>query len=339
MHKFFSELKKSFIALITVLVIAYMWGSATAFLSVLILCALEISLSFDNAVVNAKVLAQMSRPWQDRFLTWGILVSVVGVRFILPIIIVSLASGSSFMSVLSLAFNDSVAYGEALSHAHVSISSFGSLFLFMVFLKYFVDETKNIHWIAVIEKHLARLGKLETIEVVIALLFLFVLIGSVPAHEGVTVAKSGLIGIISFVLIESIVGLFSGGKGYGLTAAHSSLFLFMYLQVLDSSFSLDGVIGAFAVSNDLIVIVLGLGIGAYFVKTMTLMLVHGGTLLKYRYLEHGAHYAIGALSLLMALSIFQHVSEKLTGLLGVCIIFAAFISSILYNKKLAKIVE
>ena len=108
----------------------------------------------------------------------------------------------------------------------------------------------------------------------------------------------------------------------------------MYLEVLDASFSFDGVIGAFAITSDVVVIMLGLAIGAMFVRSMTIYLVEKGTLEAYIYLEHGAHYAIGALALIMLFSgTGVHVPEVLTGLIGVAFIVWAVISSISHSKK------
>jgi len=107
-----------------------------------------------------------------------------------------------------------------------------------------------------------------------------------------------------------------------------------YLEVLDASFSFDGVIGAFAITSDVVIIMLGLAIGAMFVRSMTIYLVEKGTLDAYVYLEHGAHYAIGALALIMLASgTGLHIPEVITGLVGVAFIVWAVISSISYSKK------
>ena len=116
------------------------------------------------------------------------------------------------------------------------------------------------------------------------------------------------------------------------TAVKSGLAGFLYLETLDASFSFDGVIGAFAITHDIIIIAIGLGVGAMFVRSMTLMLVDKGTLGEFRYLEHGAFYAIGALSALMYIGTLMEVSEIITGLIGAGFIVLALYSSIRYNK-------
>jgi len=116
-------------------------------------------------------------------------------------------------------------------------------------------------------------------------------------------------------------------------AGKAGLFLFLYLQVLDASFSFDGVIGAFALSNNVFIIAAGLGIGAVFIRSLTVFLVRKGTLSEFRFLEHGAHWAIGALAVIMFLSIGFDVPGIITGLIGVIFIGAAFIHSLILNKR------
>ena len=107
---------------------------------------------------------------------------------------------------------------------------------------------------------------------------------------------------------------------------------FLYLEVLDASFSFDGVIGAFAITSDVVIIMLGLAIGAMFVRSMTIYLVDKGTLDEFIYLEHGAHYAIGALAIIMLLSMKFHVPELVTGLIGIAFIGLAILGSLKYRK-------
>lgn len=97
-------------------------------------------------------------------------------------------------------------------------------------------------------------------------------------------------------------------------AAKGGFGAFLYLEVLDASFSFDGVIGAFALTQNLFIIAIGLGIGAMYVRSMTVMLVEKGTLSEYRYLEHGAFYAILILSVVMYFQTLMHIPEVITGL-------------------------
>lgn len=295
-----------------------------AFLLVIILSILEVTLSFDNAVVNAKVLERMTPTWQQRFLTWGILVAVFGSRFILPILIVSLAAWSSPWVVTILAFTDPAEYGRLLSSAHGSITAFGGVFLMMVSLKYFFDKAKNIHWIEVVERHLVKWGRIEAIEIALALIMLTVL-SSMTHYDQATVLISGIIGLILFVVMEGLAGSLSLEAG---DVAKSGLALFMYLEILDVAFSLDGVIGAFALTTNLLIIVTGLGIGAFFVRALTFYFVQHKTLTKLVYLEHGAHWAILGLSIAMLTNLVIHVPEVVTGLVGLVFVAFAYRSSL-----------
>ncbi len=130
---------------------------------------------------------------------------------------------------------------------------------------------------------------------------------------------------VTFINVIELLAKATGKAGF---------FLFLYLEVLDASFSFDGVIGAFAITSDPIIIALGLGlIGAMFVRSITIYLVRKGTLSEYVFLEHGAHWAIGALALILMVSIGVHVNEIVTGLIGVAFIGAAVISSIRRNRN------
>lgn len=317
---FFWPVLISFIAFVLV------WVKAgfSAFLLVVILSILEVTLSFDNAVVNAKVLERMSPTWQRRFLTWGIAVAVFGTRFVLPILIVSVATWASPWFVTTLAFTNPVAYGHLLEGVHGSITAFGGVFLMMVSLKYFFNKAKDIHWIEVIEKHLVKWGRIEAIEIALALILLTTL--SFFTHfEQASVLVAGIIGLVLFVTMEGLAGSLSIESE---AVAKSGLALFIYLNILDSAFSLDGVIGAFALTSNLLIIVVGLGIGAYFVRALTLYFVQQKTLTELVYLEHGAHWAILGLAIAMLANLVVHVPEVVTGLVGLCFVALAYRSSL-----------
>ena len=304
--------------------IAILWGYGLhAFALVAILSVLEITLSFDNAVVNASVLKRMSTVWQERFLTWGILLAVFGTRFVLPILIVSVAAWASPVFITLLSFSDPAEYGRMLDDVHGSISAFGGVFLLMVSLKYFINQAKSVHWIQSIERHLARWGAIEAVEIAIALTVLL-FISFVSHTDQASILVAGLVGVILFILMEGVDNSMSIQTEQVATGGFA---LFMYLNVLDSAFSLDGVVGAFALTNNLILIMAGLGIGAYFVRSMTLYLVREGTLSELIYLEHGAHWAILGLATAMFANLIVHVPEVITGCIGLAFIIFSYYSS------------
>ncbi len=295
----------------------------SAFFLVVILSILEVTLSFDNAVVNAKILKRMSPVWQKRFLTWGILLAVFGTRFLLPIIIVSIAVLASPLYITKLVFTDPAAYSELLAGVHGSITAFGGVFLLMVSLKYFFNKAKSVHWIESIEKYLVRWGRIEAIEIALALVFLTTL-SFFTHYDQATVLVAGLIGLVLFIIMEGVAGSLSIDGG---DVATTGATLFIYLNILDSAFSLDGVIGAFALTKNLIIIMIGLGIGAYFVRSITLYFVQRDTLAELVYLEHGAHWAIMGLAAAMLANLIVHVPEVITGLIGLCFVLLAYYSS------------
>jgi uncharacterized protein len=344
------DFRFSFIFSFICLSLAAYWGYTTgggingvlvALTITAILGIMEISLSFDNAVVNASVLKDMDEYWQKMFLTVGILVAVFGMRLVFPILIVAVASGQGLVDVMTMALKQPDLYSQHLMSSHTSIAAFGGIFLYMVFLGFLLDDGKEIHWLGVIEEKLGRLGKIDSIQVVIGLITLLLLQHYLPisAEQKATVLMSGVCGLVLYVVVDSLGSLFEdedAGDAAVSMAKRSGAMAFVYLEILDASFSFDGVIAAFAITKDVVIIMLGLAIGAIFVRSMTIYLVKKGTLQEYIYLEHGAHYAIGILAIIMFVSIHQHVPELFTGLVGVGFIVAAVISSVIYKRKQAK---
>ncbi|MDB5237612.1 MAG: hypothetical protein JWL88_714 [Parcubacteria group bacterium] len=308
----------------------YVWGGAHAFFLASLLVLLEVTLSFDNAVINAKILAHMAPKWQKRFLTWGILIAVIGTRFILPILIVSASAGASPFIIAKLAAFDPAQYGLLLGSARHAIAAFGGMFLLMVSLKYFFAEGKEVHWIRVAERFVAGWGKIEAIEIAISLIILLAIALVMPA-EAATVLLAGIVGIVLFIVIQGVANAFT--KDAESAIGTGSVALFVYLNILDAAFSLDGVVGAFALTNQLLLIVVGLGIGAYFVRSLTLYLVRRRTLEALVYLEHGAHWAILALSIALLSSIFIMVPEIITGSVGLIFVGSAYYSSVRLARK------
>lgn len=349
MHKYFLG---SYIITVFGLVMAYFLGehvhSGSGLVCVFIasiLAILETSLSFDNAVVNAMKLERMSEVWRHRFLTWGIAIAVFGMRFLFPILVVSIFANLDMVTVTNIALNDSHKYAQYLHATHAPIVTFGGLFLIMLFLNYFFNHEKNVHWIKFVEKPLAHLDHIRGIEVVICLFIILFLQIFMPQQEKLPVMIAGVSGIVTYLLIDGISHFLEKHEEMRLAQCTTQavqctgLISFIYLELIDASFSLDGVLGAFALSNDVIIITIGLSIGAMFVRSLTIMLVEKKTLAKFLYLEHGAHWAIGALAIIMLITTVKEVPEVVTGLIGLFFIVAALISSIIHNKKAEQIKE
>ncbi len=351
----------SYAVTVVSLVIAFLYGGWEALLLCAILGVLEVSLSFDNAVVNATILERMSEFWQKIFLTIGILIAVFGMRLVFPLLIVGITASLSPVEAVTLALerrpeDDPTSYAYLLNEAYPQIAAFGGMFLFMLFLDWMFED-RDIKWLRPVEKFLARIGQIERISVVIAIVAL-VLLAQLLAEDPAVVLLAGSLGIVTYLAVQGLGQYFesvgqaqmeeverenatrngSGGPTQLAKATgKAGFFLFLYLEVLDAAFSFDGVIGAFAITPDPIIIALGLGfIGAMFVRSLTVFLVRKGTLAEYVYLEHGAHWAIGALAVILLIGIGPfHVDEIVTGLIGVVFIGAALFASIRRNRKLA----
>lgn len=312
----------------------FMIGGWQAAWIVGVLAVLETSLSFDNAVVNASVLKHMDAVWRRRFLVWGMFIAVFGMRIVFPIVIVAVVASLSPWDVLKLATFKPDEYAATLSSAHHQIAAFGGAFLMLVFLKYFVDSEKQSHWLRPLEAPLTRLGKMEAIHVTITLLALLLTAHFLPQTEQIHFIVAGIWGVVTYVLVDGL-GVVLGGEDGDITnnAAKQGFAGFMYLELLDASFSFDGVIGAFALSHNLFLIAIGLGVGAMFVRSFTLLLVDKGTLNEYQFLEHGAFWAIGALAVIMFIGVHVHIPETVTGLIGAVLIGLALWSSVRHNKR------
>jgi uncharacterized protein len=293
-----------------------------------LLAVLEVSLSFDNAVVNASVMKDMTPVWRHRFLTWGMAVAVFGMRFVFPLLVVSAVAGIGPVDAVRLAAFRPDEYARVLTSARVSLGAFGGAFLGMVFLKFFIDEQKEVHWLGKLERRLARLGKFEAIGLAVVMLTLWGFSRLCPADAGRELLVAGMLGLVCFIVVDGVGAAMESGAGAQHGAARAGMATFIYLNVLDASFSFDGVIGAFALTNNLFYIAIGLGIGAMFVRSLTILLVERGTLTSYRYLEHGAFYAIGALALIMLIGTLHEVPTVVTGLLGAGLIALSLWSSI-----------
>lgn len=316
----------------------YYGGSVSAGLGALfiaaILAVLEISLSFDNAIVNAVILKQMTPLWRHRFLTWGMVIAVFGMRLIFPLLIVTFIASVSPWEALVMAATRPDEYAKLMLSAHLEVAAFGGSFLLMVALKYFYDESKELHWIPFIEKPTVYLGsKVEAIEVALTLVILAMISQVLPADQALPFIKAGMAGLITYVIVDGIGSWLEASDETMKDVHRASAGMFLYLEVLDASFSFDGVVGAFAITHNLFIIMIGLSIGAFFVRSLTIMFVEKEALTKFAFLEHGAFYAIGILAMIMLSAPFLHVPEWVTGLSGGLVIVASFVWSLWRGPK------
>lgn len=312
--------------------VGYFLGLEAAFLT-FVLMMVEITFSFDNAIINARVLMTMTKFWQDMFMTVGIVIAVFGMRLLFPVVLVMITTGLGAGHVIDLALHNPAEYSRELEQAHPVISSFGGMFLLMLALAFFFDAGREVRWIHAIERPLQKLGA-WWIYTALALIVLGVVVTVPWNHHAHQTLVAGLCGIG----LQLLLGLFnnhfevSQTKSRGASSMLAGLVAFLYLQVLDASFSFDGVLGAFAITTDVILIAIGLGAGALWVRSLTLFMVKKKVLGTYRYLEHGAHYTIAILAFVLLVGLFVHIPEAIAGLSGILIVVAAIFSSIAANK-------
>jgi uncharacterized protein len=295
----------------------------------IVLLLLEISLSFDNAVVNARVLERLTPGQQRFFLSWGLLIPVFGVRFAGPLVMVALAGGAGMGEAYRAAMHDPERYRQLLDLAEPRILAFGGMFLLMVFLRYFFDEAKTLHWFRPLEQRLSQAGRVESVEIALALIVLLVVDFFLPDSLQDDMMIAGVCGLLLQLITGTISKVFGDDEQAVVRmAAGGGIASLLYLELLDASFSLDGTIGAFAITTNLGLILVGLGLGALFIRSLTLMICRERALDHLVYLEHGAHYAIGALGMVMLLQVALnlhgiHVPQWLTGVIGVAVLILA----------------
>lgn len=341
-HPFRIFFVSGFITLASLVFVGVELGISALFVA-MALILIEVTFSFDNAIINAKVLSTMSKFWQTMFITIGILIAVFGMRLVFPIVIVMITAGLSAGEVIDLALNNPTLYSERLQDSHVAIASFGGMFLMMLALHFFFDPSRKVQWIDVIEKPLQRLGKWWTYALSSFAILLIVSILPFNQHQGETFV-AGTLGIITYMIVHGLAELFTKRQGMSNTGPSKAVvrtgmagfMSFLYLEVLDASFSFDSVIGAFAITQDVVLIAIGLGIGAIWVRSLTIFMVRRHVLKAYRYLEHGAHYTIGVLATVLLVSLFIDIPEAIAGVGGLVIIGLSIASSIAASKLDAK---
>jgi uncharacterized protein len=334
----------SFSAVMTVLVLGLvLFGLGTeALMAALVLVIIETAFSFDNAIINAKILGRLSKTWQNIFLSVGIIIAVFGMRVVFPIVLVMLTAGLSWSSVLDLALHNPHEYAHHLEAAHPTISAYGGGFLLMLAFYFFLDKEKEVHWLVWLEKPFQKLSSPVTAPLLaLAVIGIFALL---PAnHHPMTTLKAGALGVLTYIVLHAVTLLIErsrkepadtkSGMSVKPLVGMAAFTTFIYLEFLDASFSFDGVIGAFAITSDVVLIAAGLGVGALWVRSLTVFMVRKGTLDQYKFLDHGAHYTVAVLALILFSSAFKELPEYVTGSLGLVFIVASIVASVKARKK------
>jgi uncharacterized protein len=269
----------------------------------------------------------------------GILIAVFGMRLLFPLIIVATAAHLNIAEVWIMALHHPDQYAAQLTSHHAQVSAFGGVFLLLVFLNFAIDGEKDVHWFGYIERPLGALGSVGAVPILLALVAVLATSALVDSSKAPSVMSAGVWGVLVYVAVDVLSNLLEKDEESGDTGStgdlvkKGSIGAFLYLEVLDASFSFDGVIGAFAITSDIVLIMLGLAIGAMFVRSLTVFLVRQGTLDEFIFLEHGAHYAIGVLAVVMLASARYHIPELFSGLVGVAFVGAALWASVAHKRQ------
>ncbi|HEX4775097.1 MAG TPA: DUF475 domain-containing protein, partial [Candidatus Saccharimonadales bacterium] len=260
------------ITLIAVVAVLLTMGVGAA-ATIAVLVAIEIAFSFDNAIVNAKVLGRLSPIWQQLFLTLGVLIAIVGMRVVFPVLIVTLSAHLPWHQVVNEALHHPAAYARHLAGAQMMIDAFGGGFLLTLALYFLFDERDQL-WLKRIEKPLQKIGGSAWLPPLVAA----VVVTLVALKSNTPVLHWGLIGVVGYAVLKLLVDAMGKlepqkTKTY---VGWSALLAFMYLEILDASFSFDSVLGAFAITDKVVLIALGLGVGALWVRSLTVFMVRRG---------------------------------------------------------------
>ena len=269
------------------------------FIVVLGLCVFEIISSVDNAIINAHVLKTMPEKFRKIFLFWGIIFAVFIVRGLLPFLIVWLTNPSlSMIQVFSSAFSsaDTGMIAESLEASKPLLLLGGGSYLFLVFLAWlFLEEKKCVF---LVEKFIHRQG--VWFYAIASIFTTLVVYFSVQINP--ILALAATIGVSAFFITDGFKKNAEEKEKELMSGNMSAWSKILYLEVLDASFSIDGVIGAFAFTMSIPLIILGNGLGALIVRQLTIKGID--SISKYAYLKNGAMYSIGLLGMIMTLESF-----------------------------------
>jgi hypothetical protein len=265
---------------------------------VLGLCVFEIISSVDNAIINDHVLKTMPEKFRKIFLFWGIIFAVFVVRGLLPFVIVWFTNPSlNILQVFASAFSsDNTMVSESLDASKPLLLLGGGSYLFLVFLAWlFLEEKKCLFWV---ENFIHRQGVwFYAFASIFTTLIVYFAIKINPI-----LALAATIGISAFFITDGFKKNAEEKEKELLSGNMSAWSKILYLEVLDASFSIDGVIGAFAFTMSIPLIILGNGLGALIVRQLTVKGID--SISKYAYLKNGAMYSIGLLGMMMVLESF-----------------------------------
>lgn len=290
-------------------------------LTILGLISFEIVSSVDNAIVNAHVLGTMSERSKRWFLLWGIIIAVVAIRGLLPLMIIVVTNPDiGFLSLLrAIEGSDGTARHAMEQNAYILLLG-GGMFLFLLYLNWLFQEPKDPYFVPdkLIKPHhgIWFYG-------IAALLLVGVMYASSARPIGmISVAAGNAI----FFILHGFRNLAEQEEKKLAHSRRNDASKLMFLMILDASFSIDGVLGAFAFTTNVLLIFIGNGIGAVVVRQLTMKGINKvGT---YKWLKNGAMTSIGMLGACMILEGFDvHIPQWLPPCLTFTLVGITFFSS------------
>jgi len=296
------------------------------------LCLFEIISSVDNAIVNAHVLKTLPEKYKKIFLFWGILFAVFAVRGLLPFVIVWLANTDlSIGQVIASAFSNDAGVAESLAKSKPLLLLGGGIYLFFVALNWLFLEEKKYAFL--VEGFMHKQGAwFYAIASVFSTVVVYFAIKINPM-----LALAATIGMSALFLTDGFKRNAEEKEKELVSGNMSAWSKILYLEILDASFSIDGVIGAFAFTMSVPLIILGNGLGALVVRQFTIKGID--LIAKFAYLKNGAMYSIGMLGGIMILEAFgQHFPFWLAPL-NTFLLLAVFLGLSIKETRAAKYLE
>jgi hypothetical protein len=378
------------------LIISAVYGGWNGLAIVGIVAIFQIAMLYEVAVGNVVMLKQLPVFWQKVFIRIGLPLAIFVVQLVFPVAIVSIIAWCNPVDVVELALTDPMSYKQMITDAHPVIAAFVGTFLLMSFLEVFFDERKTL-WLQWLEKKLVKVGRpadwakwaLFPVDQFGLILMIMLTIlqhykdyghhayqyGGEYADLSASVFWGGVIGFILYQLIEGFSEIFRAKFvdraqrsrpeiPLVTTDKRMSFFVICSLMVLNVQFSFYSMIGALAITNDIVSVTNGLGLGAMIVWLLTVYWVrqvkwtssvnirHNGenyeiersdsyrigqnNWVPYDYITHGVSYAVGVLAVLMLFTVQYHIPELVIGVASVALIVASYISSVRRKRELAK---
>ena len=302
-------------------------------LTVLGLCLFETISSIDNAIINAEVLSTMRPKMRRWFLLWGILIAVFLIRGLLPWLIVWLTTpGFGPIEALFATFSSDPAVIEAIEKSAPVLLAGGGTFLIFLFFHWLFIEPK--HYGLIGERFFQRQGVwfYAVVSVLLAMIVWYALRLDPMMAFGTVVGSTAFFITHGFKqnAEEKERELLAENKGAKGHSPMSDLSKFLYLEVIDATFSIDGVLGAFAFTLSVPLILLGNGLGAIVVRQITVSNVN--RIKRYHYLKNGAMYSILVLGAIMLLDAFgRHIPEWLSPVVTFAIVGFFFWKSVRHS--------